>query len=43
MLIAKHNYNDQVKDDEMGRTYSIHTEEDKCYRVLVRKAEEKMI
>jgi hypothetical protein len=39
-LTAKYNYNDQAKDDEMGRLCRTHVEK-KAYRVLVGKPEGK--
>jgi hypothetical protein len=35
----KHNYNDQDKEDEMGRARSTHWGQINAYRVLVRKQE----
>jgi hypothetical protein len=35
VLLAKHNLNDQVKEDEMGRTCSTNGEKRNAYRILV--------
>jgi hypothetical protein len=39
VLIAKYNYNDQVKEDEMRRTCSRKGEKRNTYRILVVKPE----
>jgi hypothetical protein len=41
VLLAKHNYNDQVKEDEMGRACSTNGEKRNAYSILVGKPEEK--
>jgi hypothetical protein len=38
---AKYNYNDRVKDDEMGRACSTNGEKRNAYRILVGRAEGK--
>jgi hypothetical protein len=39
VLLAKHNQNDQVKEDEMGRACSTNVEKRNAYRILVGKPE----
>jgi hypothetical protein len=34
VLLAKHNWNDQVKGDEMGRACSTNREKRNAYRIL---------
>jgi hypothetical protein len=41
LLLAKSNYNDQVKEDEMGRECSTNGEKRNAYRILVGKPEGK--
>jgi hypothetical protein len=41
ILFAKHNENDQVKEDEMGRACSMNGEKRCAYRILVGKPEGK--
>jgi hypothetical protein len=41
ILFAKHNKNDQVKEDEMGRACSTNREKMNAYAILVGKPEEK--
>jgi hypothetical protein len=40
-MFGKYNYNDQVKEDEMGKTYSINGEKTNVYRILGGKPERK--
>jgi hypothetical protein len=40
-VLIKHNQNDQVKEDEMGRAYSTTGEKRNAYRVLLGKPEGK--
>jgi hypothetical protein len=37
MLFTKYNWNDQVKEDEIGRACSKNWEKRNAYRLLVRK------
>jgi hypothetical protein len=41
VLFSKYNYNDQVKEDMMGRVCSMNGEKRSAYRILVRKADGK--
>jgi hypothetical protein len=41
VLFSKYNYNDQVKEDEMGRACSKNGEKRNLYRLLVGKSEGK--
>jgi hypothetical protein len=43
VLLAKHNYNDQIKEEEMGRACSTNGEKMNAYRVLVGKREGKRL
>jgi hypothetical protein len=39
VLFAKYNYNDQVKENDMGRACSTNGENRNAYMLLVRKVE----
>jgi hypothetical protein len=41
VLFAKCNWNDQVKEDEMGRVCSTHVEKRKAYMILVESQKER--
>jgi hypothetical protein len=41
VLFAKYNYNDQVKEDEIGRTCSTNGKKMNAYRILVENPEGK--
>jgi hypothetical protein len=42
VLFAKYNWNNQVKEDEMGEPCSTHGEKRNAYRILVEKPEGKI-
>jgi hypothetical protein len=42
VFFAKYNYNDQGKEDEIGKAYNTHGAKGNAYRVLVGKPEGKM-